>query len=134
MPKLPSLILKNDLPYSWSWHMEKINPKIIVKKRKKLNNLFLFMFKKECERVTEIPDLRRIKVFKNGTLIASNDITPLGGQLNPFSKPGLKKKWKYDQKNEKKKKTSEEINKIIAILIPISKLKELNPWRENSFL
>lgn len=56
----------------------------------------------------------------------------MGGHNNPISATGERKKWKYDQKKEKKKKISEEINKIIENFSPSSNLMELKPPKLNS--
>jgi hypothetical protein len=44
---------------------------------------------------------------------------PFGGHNCPISKSGDKDIWKYAQKNDIKNKTSEIINKIIPIRIPL---------------
>ena len=49
-------------------------------------------------------------------LITSN---PTGGQTHPNSMVGHKLLVKYAQKKEKKKKTSETINKIIPVRNPV---------------
>ena len=92
--KIPISNRKKDEEYSWIWHAVKKTPNIIVKNKKILDILNLLKFKNECLIVTNTPDLNKIKVFKKGTLIASKESTPTGGHSKPFSKPGLKEKWK----------------------------------------
>ena len=82
--------------------------------------------------VTVTPEVKRIIVLIKGIFKQSNILIPYGGQINPLSKVGDKKKWKYDQKKEKKKKISEEINNNIENFNPFSKTEEFFPSKLNS--
>ena len=53
---------------------------------------------------------------------------PVGGQADPTSTLGLNEAWKNAQKNARKKKTSEEINRTIPNRIPLSTLRVCLPW------
>jgi hypothetical protein len=57
-------------------------------------------------------------VFKRGTWIGLKGEIPRGGHCIPISIVGAKLLWKNAQKNEKKNKTSEVINRIIPQRIP----------------
>jgi hypothetical protein len=52
-----------------------------------------------------------------------NGDTPRGGHIIPISNVGERLLWKKAQKNERKKNTSETMNKIIPHFIPVSTLK-----------
>jgi hypothetical protein len=52
-------------------------------------------------------------VFSKGTLNGFNGLIPAGGQQHPNSGVGDRLLWKNAQKNAKKNKTSEVINRII---------------------
>lgn len=58
-------------------------------------------------------------VFIRGISKGSNGLIPRGGHNCPISTLGESEEWKYAQKNEKKNKISEIINKIIPIRIPL---------------
>lgn len=75
----------------------------------------------------EIPDVNKIIVFNSGIINGLNVLIPVGGHLNPNSMIWVNLKWKKLQKNEIKKSTSEIINKIIPIFIPLNTLKECHP-------
>lgn len=63
--------------------------------------------------VTVTPEARRTAVFSRGTLKGLIGVSPVGGQEHPSSAVGASLLWKNDQKNAKKKHTSEIMNKII---------------------
>lgn len=63
--------------------------------------------------VTVAPDARRTAVFNRGTLNGLIGVIPVGGQVQPSSGVGASLLWKKAQKNDKKKQTSERINRII---------------------
>jgi hypothetical protein len=52
-------------------------------------------------------------VFKRGTCAGLKGTTPLGGHIIPMSQLGDRLLWKNAQKNEKKKRTSDKIKRII---------------------
>lgn len=58
-------------------------------------------------------------VFIRGISNGSNGLIPRGGHNWPISILGESEEWKYAQKNEKKNKISEIINKIIPKRIPL---------------
>lgn len=63
--------------------------------------------------VTVAPEASRTAVFSNGTLNGLIGVIPVGGQVQPNSGVGARLLWKKAQKNERKKQTSERINRII---------------------
>ena len=84
--------------------------------------------------VTVTPDERRMIVFNKGTCKGLNGWTPVGGQVIPSSNVGDSLLWKNAQKNEKKNRTSEVINKIIPHRSPFSTMFVCSPWRVPSRL
>jgi hypothetical protein len=58
-------------------------------------------------------------VFRRGTLNGFNGVIPAGGQQHPNSGVGDSLLWKNAQKNAKKNKTSEVINRIIPHRRPL---------------
>ena len=71
------------------------------------------------DHVTETPEASRMAVFNIGTLKGSRAWTSTGGQMWPRSWVGAREEWKKAQKNEKKKHTSETMNRIIPICKPV---------------
>lgn len=67
-------------------------------------------------------------VFNKGIWNALKGITPEGGQFTPISNVGDSLLWKNPQKNERKKNTSDVINKIIPIFKPLNTLNVWSPW------
>jgi len=63
--------------------------------------------------VTVTPDARRTAVLRRGTLNGFNGVIPVGGHAHPSSGVGDSLLWKKAQKNAKKNKISDVINKII---------------------
>lgn len=59
-----------------------------------MNFLYKFFNKKLCLNVTDTPEAIKINVLIKGTFKQSKDNTEMGGQLNPSSNSGPKKKWK----------------------------------------
>jgi hypothetical protein len=57
-----------------------------------------------------------------------NGTIPAGGQFIPISIAGESLLWKNAQKNERKKKISETINKIIPIFSPFITTLVWRPW------
>jgi len=57
-----------------------------------------------------------------------NGVTPDGGHNRPISEVGDRLLWKKAQKNEKKNKTSEVINKIIPHRKPLNTIDVWSPW------
>ena len=78
----------------------------------------LFLIKAWWAHVIEAPDDNKIIVLRSGIWIGLKGITPKGGHLIPISTEGANLEWKKAQKKDKKKNTSEVINKIIPHRIP----------------
>jgi hypothetical protein len=66
-----------------------------------------------CAQVTVTPDARRTAVLSSGTLNGLRGLIPVGGQQHPSSGVGASLLWKNAQKNAKKNRTSDVINRII---------------------
>lgn len=79
------------------------------------------------DHVTVTPEPSKTNVFKKGTSKALKGIMPIGGQLFPISTEGANLLWKNAQKNLKKKKISEIINKAIPQRRPSSTIEEWIP-------
>lgn len=90
-------------------------------------DLWLPLIRLWCAQVTLTPDANKITVFNSGTPNGLNTFTPCGGQTLPISQEGDKLLWKKAQKKDKKKKTSEQINKIIPHRKPSSTSNEWTP-------
>lgn len=63
--------------------------------------------------VTVTPDASNVAVFNKGTLYGFKGLIPDGGHEHPISGVGDNLLWKKAQKNAKKNKTSDVINRII---------------------
>lgn len=79
--------------------------------------------------VTVIPLASKMAVFRRGTWKGLMDITPSGGQWFPNSKLGANLEWKKAQKNERKNRISEVINRTIPQRSPWVTCVEWNPCR-----
>ena len=79
------------------------------------------------DQVTEAPEESRIILLRSGTPNGLKTERPKGGQTLPNSTLGLNLLWKYLQKKDKKKNTSEIINKIIPLRKPSSTTYECLP-------
>lgn len=79
------------------------------------------------DHVMETPDDNKMIVFKRGIFIGLKELIIIGGQNCPNSMLGLTLLWKYDQKNDAKNNTSDEMNRIIPIFIPLITLIWWNP-------
>lgn len=82
--------------------------------------------------VTVIPEVNKIIVFNKGILNGLKVIILVGGHNNPNSIVGVNLEWKKDQKKEKKKNTSEIINKIIPNFNPVNTCWVWCPWKDLS--
>lgn len=80
------------------------------------------------DHVTVAPEANRMAVFKRGIVNGLKDWIPAGGQQLPNSTAGESLLWKNAQKKEKKKRTSDVINKIIPHWSPIITLAVWRPW------
>lgn len=102
-----------DSIYSYNWKSVKIIPKKIV-----IINLFFLSLRfieinELWDQVIESPEEMRIIVLSKGISYGLNEMIPKGGQSWPISIDGERAEWKYAQKNEKKNRISDVINKII---------------------
>jgi hypothetical protein len=82
-----------------------------------------------CAHVTVTPEDSRMVVLRRGIWNGLKGDTPIGGQTPPISGVGDRLLWKNAQKNEKKNKTSERINRIIPHRIPCATDEVCCPWR-----
>lgn len=115
--------------YSTACKIEKYTPSITVIASLIVALLMSFSMILWWAQVTVIPDDKRIIVFSKGIWNALNGVIPEGGQLIPISRVGDSLLWKNPQKNERKKNTSEVINKIIPIFNPVNTLNVCSPWK-----
>jgi len=79
-----------------------------------------------------MPDDNKIIVFNKGTPNGLNGDRPIGGHCLPSSIAGASLLWKKAQKKDKKKNTSDTINKIIPHRRPNSTMAEWSPWKAPS--
>jgi len=118
--------------YSQACKRVKINPRIIVinkEMKASLNFLFIILW---WDQVTVAPDANRIEVFNKGTWNGLKGVTAVGGHEEPNSIVGLRLEWKKAQKKEKKKRTSDVINKIIPHLSLNVTFDVCRPWKDAS--
>lgn len=113
--------------YSIICKIVKYAPRIQVIAKDEFEFFMFFFINSLWDQVTDTPDLTRMIVFNNGTFIGLKDLIWFGGQFNPISMLGEILEWKYAQKNEKKNKTSEVINKIMPIFSPLEIKEKWDP-------
>ena len=82
--------------------------------------------------MTLTPEESKIIVFNKGTLQGLKVKIPTGGHLDPNSTFGANLEWKNAQKNDKKKNTSDVINKIIPHRNPDTTTWVCDPWNAPS--
>jgi len=127
-PKDESAIENGASLYSNPWNNEKIAPKVIVRISAILALLkFLFSIS-WWDHVMETPEDNKRIVFRRGILIGLNELIDKGGHIWPNSTVGEILLWKNAQKNEIKKKTSDEINSTIPVFNPFITKFEWFPW------
>ena len=68
-------------------------------------------------------------VLRRGIWNGLNGWIPKGGQFIPISTVGASLLWKKAQKNEKKKRTSEAIKRIIPHRKPFTTTEVWSPWK-----
>lgn len=73
------------------------------------------------------PEEIRIMVLRSGILNGLKGEIPIGGHNCPISILGDRDEWKYAQKKDRKKNTSEVMNKIIPSRIPEYTIFECDP-------
>ena len=79
--------------------------------------------------VTLTPEEIKIMVFNKGTPQGLKTWIPSGGQQEPNSTLGDSLAWKNAQKKDKKKNTSEVINKTIPQCNPKTTILVWSPWK-----
>lgn len=129
---MESAIVNGDSIYSISCKEVKKIPSIIV-----INNLIFLSLKLFCKiewwvHVTVNPDEIKIIVFNRGISKGLNGLIPKGGQSWPISNEGAKEEWKYAQKNDKKKKISEIMKRIMPKRILMYTKNVWKPWNVDS--
>ena len=112
-PYTLSEILNDASLYSPAWRIVKYTPRVTVRINAWMVFRRLFSSNLWWAHVTVTPDANRTAVFRSGTLNGFNGVMPAGGQQHPNSGVGDRLLWKNAQKNAKKNKTSDVINKII---------------------
>jgi len=112
-PYTLSAILNDASMYSPACRNVKYSPKITVAIRAWIVLMRLCSRRLWWAHVTVTPEARSTAVFNNGTLNGFNGVIPVGGHAHPNSGVGERLLWKNAQKNAKKNKTSEVMNKII---------------------
>lgn len=128
-PYTESAIENEASMYSIACKAVKYNPNNTVKVKPRVVSVKFFSKIEWWAHVTVTPDLRRIIVLSSGTWNGLKIKIPWGGQNNPNSNVGFNLLWKKAQKNEKKNKTSDVINKIIPHFIPSVTFRVWNPWK-----
>lgn len=118
--------------YSNPWKREKIIPKEIVKIKAILDLLKLFFNISWWDHVTVTPEDKSKIVFIRGILIGLKARMVIGGHAWPISIVGEILLWKKAQKNETKKKTSDEIKSTIPVFSPFITKLEWLPCLEDS--
>lgn len=78
--------------------------------------------------VTVAPEANKTAVFSSGTPNGLIGEIPVGGQQQPNSGVGARLLWKNAQKNARKNKTSDEINKTIPHRSPLDTNEVWWPW------
>jgi hypothetical protein len=120
--------------YSMYWREEKYVPSTIVAISPFLDFFMSCDTRAWCLKVTLAPEDRRMIVFRRGVWEGLNTWMPVGGHTRPISKVGDRLLWKNLQKNDRKKKISDTINKIIPHFRLRSTLSEWIPWNVPSRL
>jgi len=118
--------------YSIAWRTVKYRPSAIVTFKDKTVCLWKLASNLLWAQVTLTPEESKIIVFNKGTLQGLKVKIPAGGHLEPSSTLGANLEWKNAQKKDKKKKTSEVINKIIPHRSPDTTTWVWEPWNAPS--
>jgi len=114
--------------YSYACKAVKYIPRIIVKTSPWIAWVWFDSMIAWWDHVAVAPEANKIAVLSRGTWNGLNVKIPVGGQQFPISTVGANLLWKNAQKNEKKNKISDTINKIIPHRIPIDTTLVCNPW------
>lgn len=118
--------------YSIAWRAVKYIPKATVKISAFKVSVWLFSIIEWCAHVTVTPDLSRIVVLSKGIWKGLKAKISLGGHDMPISCVGVRLLWKKAQKNLKKNRISETINKIMPHRNPYVTFFVWRPWNEPS--
>jgi hypothetical protein len=118
-PYTLSAIVNDASRYSFAWRNVKYKPKATVNSRAWIVFIRFWFINLWWAHVTVTPDASNVAVFKRGTLNGFSGLIPAGGHAHPISGVGAKLLWKNAQKNAKKNKTSDVINKIIPHRSPV---------------
>ena len=127
-PNTESAIVNEASIYSYAWSMVKYNPRIIVKPNLWTAWVWLDSMMAWWAQVTVAPEDNKMVVFSKGIWKGLKGWIPRGGQYIPISTVGAKLLWKNAQKKEKKKRTSDKINKIIPHRKPVVTIDVWRPW------
>lgn len=112
-PYTLSAIEKEASRYSPACRIVKYTPSLIVRARACIVFLRSISSKLWCAQVTVTPDANSTAVFSSGTLNGFSGLIPVGGHAQPSSGVGDRLLWKNAQKNAKKNRTSDVMNRII---------------------
>lgn len=127
-PYTDLLIVKVAIKYSYAWIIEKFIPKMIVINKPLIVCLNVLLIKLWWDQVIDRPEEISKIVFKSGILKGLNGVMFVGGQDSPNWIVGDNLEWKYLQKNEIKKNTSEVIKRIIPHFNPCITFFVWRPW------
>ena len=78
--------------------------------------------------MTVTPEAKRMAVFRSGTSIGFSGLIPTGGHCPPSSGVGARLEWKKAQKNPRKKKASDVMNRAIPYRRPFWTVGVWCPW------
>ena len=116
LPNDPSHIANGALAYSLYWAYSNKTPKRIVTKSVQIARDRFPSRRYPLERLRVAEDQTRVTRLNRGTPNALIGFTPTGGHEAPVNAPGTHELWAHDQKNLKKKHTSDTINRITAVV------------------
>src|SRR5215469_5520974 len=108
---MPPLKTNGAWLYSQAWQHVNATPRQMVRMRPYTSALRLPSRRPWCAQVTVVPEVRRIKVLRNGSAQGLKTWTLAGGQLALFACSGNRAKLKNAQKNATKNITSEAMNR-----------------------
>lgn len=108
--------------------IEKFTPKIIVIIKPLIVWLNVLLIKLWWDQVIDNPEEISKIVFKRGILNGLKGVIWVGGHINPSWIVGANLEWKYLQKNEIKKNTSEVMKRIIPHFNPCITFFVCRPW------
>lgn len=109
--------------------IEKLIPKQIVINNPFVVCLYVLLINLWWDQVMDKPEVISKIVFKRGILNGLNGLICVGGHDNPNWIVGDSLEWKYLQKNEIKKNTSDVIKRIIPHFNPCITFLVWRPWK-----